>query len=1810
MAYRYALENLNSFVVLDESLYEKFDEKDAVTNLKPLTDIELINGEHYLQDRADLLVQLMHINMNNNSGFDDVNLNVKTRYSDLPVYYYEDHRENGDVLKIYNMGPSYPMTDVVDKKYVNQRIFGSDGDDELLKGGKKSDHIYGGAGNDVIKGGEGDDFLVGGSGSDEMNGGDGNDTFYVAGGKLITQEVSMEDQRVISAEFDSFHAGDPYDTDTILGSTGDDVFRVHYFENDYTVDVINGNGGKDYIAGTLGDDIIDLSDTVLINIAAIHGGAGSDIIKGHDATDDILYGTNEDGSDDKFKDRLEGGDGYDAYHVGVGDVISDNDHDGEILVDGVALGAIALQQLDLDSMYYKSDDGRYKGVYNEVTKELSLTIENRSITIQNFSSADFGITLQEYKEPEVESDFTLTSTEYRNEMSLTKQGDNWTLYYTSFPDGVSSNQPFTEIELPDTVPNLTINGGNSGDYLFGFQGTDIIHGGEGNDIISGNMGYWRGYEIYPATTAIEGDYLYGDGGNDWIAGSGNIDHISGGTGDDIIQSYDGEDILIGDAGNDILAGGSHDATLLGGAGNDALYGDGYFTGSGSLTLDNLDQFTFSFTYHDAGFTNGIHTTNFVIHNDAPEAGNDFISGGAGKDFIAGGGGNDVLRGDGDEDSISGGLGDDHLEGGTETDLLMGDNGDGVETSADGDDFLYGGLGDDFLYGMGGNDCLYGEENNDLLDGGAGIDFLNGGSGQDTLYGGMGDDSLYGNGEDDILIGNQGNDSLFGGDGKDTLYGDNGDHTGTGDDYLFGGSGDDNLYGMAGDDIITGGIGEDYLDGGGGNNYYIFTSDDGLGNGDTLEAQTGKHKIEFKNVSLQNISAYTKYGSSVLTLIYENKNYLHIKDGTDNPNLSFVVNDEEYAYDQFLESIVQLYEDADGNTQQAGTSGDDVITGGITHDILNGNAGSDLIKGGYGNDTLHGNDDNDTLYGENGNDTLFGDSGNDYLYGDYGQDILYGGSGIDTLYGGIDNDTLYGESGNDVLNGDKGQDTLKGGDGIDTLDGGEDDDLLLGGDGADILDGGDGEDTLYGDAGNDVLSGGNGNDSLAGGDGDDTLSGGSGINLLYGDDGNDTYTISSNGSNTITDSEGISYIDFEDYVSFAFLSFESTNDEQDISINNGDVYLKNGTLLLENFRFRTSCMEDFVAIGIYGDGDDEIYGSVGLGAIYGGGGGDIFYGSDGIDEFYGEEGNDYFYGSDGADIYNGGSGDDTVDYSASDSAIIINQSDGICQGGLAEGDILVDIEVYYGSAYDDTIIASGLLVGGAGADHLENGIADYRTSSAGVTLDMSGGNGTGTGKGGDAEGDQLKNIGGVYGSEFADHIDGAGKLYGFGGDDVLIAQWFMENGGSMYPSDVYGGDGNDTIILNNEGPGGFTFSYGEAGDDLIITNSCLNDIDGGSGNDTILLGYGVTYVNGGDGIDTADYSRAEMGISGNIGSYATIQVTDSYQDWLTSIENIIGSGFDDTLKGDAAANYMSGGDGDDSLYGRDGDDELHGGTGNDLLDGGEGNDIMVGGSGNDRLFGDTGDDVLNGGMGDDVLEGYLGEDTAFYSGNINEYYFEVDGENLTIKDTTTDRDGTDSLISVENVQFGGEIYLVTDIIANVDQYNQATQNYLDSGDLNVIEGSEGSDYLLGGDENDLVNGGTGSDTLNGGNGDDVLNGDEGYDCLFGGFGNDLLSGGSESDTLFGNDGNDILHGDGGFDMLFGGAGNDQLNGGDQTDTLFGNKGNDTISGGNGADIIFGGNGSDNLNGDAGLDIAYGGEENDVISGGAILICCLVEQEMMC
>ena len=124
------------------------------------------------------------------------------------------------------------------------------------------------------------------------------------------------------------------------------------------------------------------------------------------------------------------------------------------------------------------------------------------------------------------------------------------------------------------------------------------------------------------------------------------------------------------------------------------------------------------------------------------------------------------------------------------------------------------------------------------------------------------------------------------------------------------------------------------------------------------------------------------------------------------------------------------------------------------------------------------------------------------------------------------------------------------------------------------------------------------------------------------------------------------------------------------------------------------------------------------------------------------------------------------------------------------------------------------------------------------------------------------------------------------------------------------------------------------------------------------------------------SRIALDLSKGIATTPIMEIQD------ISVNNSMGSLFNDTLFGNLSSNVLLGMSGNDAIRSRRGDDLVFGNSGNDVLKlgagsdtghGGEGCDTLKGSMGNDTLFGDDGADLLRGGRGNDTLFGGHGSD---------------------------------------------------------------------------------------------------------------------------------------------------------------------------------------------------------------------------------------------
>lgn len=400
--------------------------------------------------------------------------------------------------------------------------------------------------------------------------------------------------------------------------------------------------------------------------------------------------------------------------------------------------------------------------------------------------------------------------------------------------------------------------------------------------------------------------------------------------------------------------------------------------------------------------------------------------------------------------------------------------------------------------------------------------------------------------------------------------------------------------------------------------------------------------------------------------------------------------------------------------------------------------------------------------------------------------------------------------------------------------------------------------------------------------------------------------------------------------------------------------------------------------------------------------------------------------------------------------------------------------------------------------------------------------------------------------------GNDMITGGAGNDIIT-----DVGGAMNSLD--GGDGNDNLWALS--PTGVDSLQGGAGNDTLYSIvGGTNTTDGGLGNDVIIargtdnitsdagdrivqfkdrgqnvaLDNGTLYVQGGGNI-TIFEAGDQLFVNSN-GMLSQFNKAD--------VNFIAGIG---TANSDTFLNFSSI---DSVYYGADGNDFLVGGSGMDLLKGGNGTDLVFGGAGNDDITGDGGADFLIGAGGNDVIR-TDGMDQLF-----------TDAGDQVI----SPRQLGDPSVSF-NLGADGTLQITGNGSDNMVQVDQDAMN-------NIMVTADGQTFTFDGTmvTGLQVNGLAGNDrlinntnltaTINGGDGNDVIRGGMGNDVLSGDMGNDVVTDvGGVSNLLVGGDGNDTLWAlsPTGQDVLLGGAGND---------TLYAIVGGQNIAvGGDGADTVI-------------------------------------------
>ena len=1665
----------------------------------------------------------------------------------------------------------------------------------------RDDGIRTGDGDDIVSSAGGNDTIISGKGIDIIDGGAGNDRWnadksFATAAQAIDIDLNQTGVQltylggatVRGIDMLTLKTGAAADTVLTLATVVSNT-STHGFD-----DQIETNAGNDAVTVTGGRDFVAMgadTDTLTVDWSLIDRSMGNVEMTG---SLDTGYSGIYFGDDPRYYNRLDfsgvehfvvrTGGGNDGIRTGDGNdtVISGAGHDHLITNKGI------------DVIDGGAGDDRW-----EADKSFATSVQAIDIDLNRAG---------------VQLTYLGGATVRGIDMLTLKTGagnDTVKTLATVLTNG-NTHGFDDQIETNDGDDAVTVTGGR--DYVAMGAGTDTLT--VDWSLIGRSVGTYNsvGAGGVVLTGSLEAGYsgiFFGDDSRYYnrLDFSG-VEHFNfrSGSGHDGIRTGDGNDTVTSGAGNDHLITGKGIDTIDGGADVDRWEADKSFATSVQAIDIDLNRSGVQLTYLGGATVRGIEMLTLKT-----------------------GAGNDIVK----------------TVATVTTDTVRHGYSDQIETN-DGNDAVTVTGGYDTVAMGAGTDTLTVDWS--LIDRSMGNVEMTGSL--DTGYSGIyfGDDPRYYNRldfsgvEHFVVRTGGGNDGIRTGDGNDTVI------SGAGHDHLITNKGIDVIDGGAGDDrweadksfatsvqaididLNRAGVQLTYLGGATVRGIEMLTLKTGAGNDTvktlaTVVGNTSTHGFDDQIETNDGNDAVTVTGG---------RDFAGMGAGTDTLIVDWSLIDRGFGSVGFTGSLADGYSGV--------FFGDDwryynrVDYSGVEQFVL---------RAGGANDTIRGADGDDTLSGGGGNDDLGGGLGDDVLVGGLGLDTLDGGTGIDTAdysdkttavvvtlngataatvkVNGVAEDTVrnienvIGGTGRDILTGDQFANRLEGG---------GSNDVLMGAGGEDVLDGGIGLDavdysdktvsvtlTLNGATPAEVLVdgvledtvqnienviGGSAGDRLTGDQFANRLEGGTGDDVLQGGGGNDA----------LEGGLGIDTADYSDKTASVALTLATS---KIAAVTVGGV-AEDTVRYIENV--------------IGGSGDDTITG---------------------------DKTSNFFRGGAGNDALDGAAGVDTADYSDKTVSVAVALANSTAVDVLVDGvveDSLRSIENVVGGSGNDILSGDSLvnrLEGGAGNDILKGGngkdildggtgsdTVDYSDKIVTVTLTLSGESPSVVRINKSSE-DTISNFENAIGGSGNDLLTGDGlvnRLEGGAGDDVLK--------GAGDNDVLDGGDGIDTADYSDKTVAVSVALAGATPVSVLVngvaedTISNVESVIGGSANDTLtgdalanrfLGGAGNDRLEGGDGIDTADYSDKTTSVVVTLAGATPVTVTVGgvAEDTISNIENIIGGSGRDTLIGDALANRLDGGLGNDLLIGGLGSDLLDGGIGADTADYSDRTaalsvtlngatlaavkvaglvedtlrnvEYIIGGSGNDTLIGDdlanrfesgAGDDFLRGGGGADFMDGGAGIDTVDYSDKTVSVALTLAGSGLST--VTVDGVAEDTVRNIENV-IGG------------------------SGN-DTLTGSTGANRIVGGLGNDTMDGGAGIDTLDYSDKTTsvvlTLAGSTFTGVTVGGVAEDTIR---NFENVIGGTGSDTLTGDGLANYFFGGLGNDVLDGGGGIDTAdysdkitsvsvtlagatpvtvkVNNVVEDTISN---IENIIGGGGKDTLIGDALANRLEGGTNNDILMGG--------------
>lgn len=842
---------------------------------------------------------------------------------------------------------------------------------------------------------------------------------------------------------------------------------------------------------------------------------------------------------------------------------------------------------------------------------------------------------------------------------------------------------------------------------------------------------------------------------------------------------------------------------------------------------------------------------------------------------------------------------------------------------------------------------------------------------------------------------------------------------------------------------------------------------------------------------------------------------------------------------------------EGNDMIYGSRSHDTITVGNGDNTIYGYEGNDVVVTGTGNNTVDLGSGNNTLTASSGNDIVTASDGDNEIDVGNGNNQITLGNGDNEITSGTGNDTITVGSGDAVIAAGNGINTITTNGGVVSITTGTGNDTITANGGSGTITAGDGVNvitvttgnfTINSGSGNDQVTAGNGNNTISVGDGVNTVTAGNGNNTIIGGSGNDTFT-AGNGNNTFSGGLGTN--------SYTGGSGTNTVDYSLVTTTAVNVSLLAATATGTSLNDTFTNVQNVVGTGL----NDTITGNTGANTLSGGAGNDTITGGGGNDTYYGGDGNDTINGGTGNDTIYGGDGDNTI------------------YTGTAGTDVL------YGGSGNNTFISqhAGVTYNGTNGAVLGSGVyntVNYTSDTAGMTINLLGGYGTG----GLANGD-------FYVATPTSGVNSINRILSGSGNDIIT-----DSNANDY---IDGGNGTNTFYVND---GTDTFIGGTGNDQFISNGLGTKTFTGNGGTNYYDLGRAAENVVSSSGWDMIRFNRSSVGVLVNLdtvsktarnaaGTTFTVNA-ESGAGWgqTASDENSYAIG--DTYTG-ASINYFLGSTGNDVVWDHS--------TGSLEFEGNNGTDYFFGGSGN-SLIRMTDNDRLDGGGGTgDIL--YVNS-----SNNITAY---LDGS--ADLNSNGIADNIDKGVSSLTISAGSSPTGVAITYAGFVQ--GATYNGISG--TSFVKNIE---YLLGEGGNDILAGNSSANIINGRSGNNAMYGLGGNDTIHSALGGiNTIDGGTGTDTIsFANDwyglgtttaayfflqnasfvnasdksyymgsnssysgltlGGTLINATN-IENINGSSLNDVLYGDSAVNTITGNNGDDIIAGNGGADLLYGNNGND-------------------------------------